>query len=144
MAETQPQDMGRLKFSPTLQIGDLKPEHHPGDWPGTAPTGSVQVGIPPAQKVYYEVESVRGDKEGRCFCIPPSLNLDLYIEEESGRKAWPRGLVDMPKLPQAASEGLIHDLWRTELGKWVSQLREAQQLWWSFSTGLLTLGFRKL
>lgn len=57
MAETQPQDMGRLKFFPTLQIGDLKPEHHTGDLPGTGPTGSVQMGIPHAQKVYYEVES---------------------------------------------------------------------------------------
>lgn len=87
------------KFSPTLQIGDIKPEHHIGDLPGTAPTGSVGVGVPPAQKVYYEVEGIWEDKEGRRFCIHPPLNLDLYIEEKSGRKARPRRLVDMSKLP---------------------------------------------
>lgn len=58
MAETQPQGMGWLKFSPTLQIGDINPEHHAGDLPGTAPTSSVEVGIPPVQKVYYEAEGI--------------------------------------------------------------------------------------
>jgi len=47
-----------LKFSPTLQIRDINPEHHIGDLPGTAPTGSVEVGIPPVQKVCYEVQGV--------------------------------------------------------------------------------------
>lgn len=100
-----------------LLCKNINPKHHTGDLPGTAPTGSVDVGIPPAQKVYYEVEGIREDKEGRRFCNHSPLNLDLYIEEKSGRKARPRRLVDMSKLPQAASERLIHDLWRAELGK---------------------------
>lgn len=50
--------MGWPKFSPTLQIGEVTLEHHSGDLPGTAPTGSMKVGISPAQKVYNEVEGV--------------------------------------------------------------------------------------
>lgn len=55
MANTPPQGL-LLKFFPSLQIRDIYPEHHTGDFPGTPPMGSMEVGIPPVQKVCYEVE----------------------------------------------------------------------------------------
>lgn len=64
-----------------------------------------------------KLRAFREDKEGRHFCISPPLNLNLYIEEKSRRKGQPRRLVDTSKMPQAASERLIHDPVESRVGE---------------------------
>jgi len=48
---------------------------------------------------------------------PPTFKSRSSLEQKSRRKAQPRRLVGMSKLPQAASKKLSHDPWRAELGK---------------------------